>query len=180
MLDQPIRVAWLDSAWRETVKELKAYLPSLPEEACVTVGFPPTRARGKREQRKGCYVSVGEWKGNAAEKAFVSVHPERMTSAKDVVKAMVEEGMRVVHGARRARRMMRSDGRTFKQEVENICERIGDPPKGYADIPDPTPKDRCRMRKFACECVSRPIVRSATDDVQATCKLCGKDFVLVV
>lgn len=175
MLDNPVRVSWVDTCWKELRNEFPDYVGGrmTPENVCATVGFPPTRARGKRGERRGAYIGT-EWKGNPDEKWFVSIHPERMKDGVKAASALVEEMHRAVYGARSFKRG--DYGRTYKTGVQNVIDRIGEPPSGYAEMSEPQARNGSRLRKYECDC--RPI-RAATDKLDATCNDCGKKFKIV-
>lgn len=176
MLDNSIRVAWLDEVYKQ-VRSRMGWENILPENVCATVGFPPTRARGKKKERASGWMSPWghhTWQGSE-EKSFVTVHPERMKTGEMAVGAMIEAMYKAVYGPRSWRRR----GRLVIAEcdVAGLLDTIGQPPPGYADIPEPTKKQGTRLRKYACEDGTH-IIRAATDTLDATCDTCKTKFKL--
>lgn len=173
MLDNPVRVSWIDTLWKELKREFPTQFSHLPENVCATVGYPPTRARGKRGERRGAYIGR-EWKANSDESLLVCIHPEKMKSGVSAANSLIQEMHRATYGIRS---WTRGDyGRTYRKGIENTLERVGDPPSGHAEMNEPKPRNGSRLRKYECDCI-RPI-RAATDTLDATCNDCNKKFKL--
>ena len=65
------RIEWAERAWKELRRE---FLPTMPERAAITIGFPSRRGR------KGGNHTIGEccyrFKSGEGEQHLVSLHPE--------------------------------------------------------------------------------------------------------
>ncbi len=145
-------------------------------DACVTVGYPPTRARGKRGERRGAYIG-SEWHGNDQEKALVAIHPERMKDGITAAEALFEEMYRHSFSSRRYNRNKHVLSAEWEAKLTDIVSRCGDPPPGYAKMADPNSRGQgTRLRKYVCDCYPSVIVRAATDSLQATCDACKSQF----
>lgn len=180
MLGNPIRVAWADQLWREVLADPQfahhfTWLRGKAEDACVTIGYPPTKARGKRGERLGACVEFN-WKGSESEKALVSIHPETLGKPADAVKAVTAAALKSVLGTRQANRALRYEHRAMDAMAARVLERIGEPPAGYAEMAEPKSKAGSRLRLYVCKqnCYR---VRAASDTFDATCNLCGGRFV---
>lgn len=151
MLDNTIRVGWLDALYRELLGKFKAQYPNinLPDDACVTVGYPPLNARGKRGERRGCYIGQ-EWHGNDAEKAFVTIHPERLKTPEKAAQAIVEEIVRSTWGPRRLEARLSKVVGECKPKIQEAVDAVGDPPPGFAQMTEPKPQQKARLLKVEC------------------------------
>lgn len=179
MQDNPIRVAWADTLWRELLSEhgFQDLFPTLKDklDSCVTVGYPPTKARGKRGERRGAYIGQ-EWQGNEAEKAFVTIHPERLKDGFTAARALFEEMYKRTYSPRRYNAVHKQLDREWNEKLRQIVESVGEPPAGYAKMAEPQTKQPTRLRKYVCDCEPSIIVRVASDKFKATCNQCNGKF----
>ena len=175
MQSNTIRNIWLTELWKRLHDQFE--FKTLPEDALVVCGHPSRQARGQAERRRPCEVTVGEWRGNPEEKAFVSVHPERFKSEKEVAHAILWGAGRAMYGAHGSRRwglhktgekltiVTSVAGNLSAQKLKAILTELGDLPSGSGSLRDEPKhaKQTTRMRKWVCPTHTEFIVRIASD-----------------
>ena len=182
------RIDWAERAWGILRRDL---LPTMPELAAITVGFP------SRKGKKGSNHTIGEccyrFKGEG-EAHLISLHPELLSAEPTrILDVLLHEAIHASlpvgsgHKAkfRAAMREVGLEGKptaTVAGEVlmgrlNTILTELGSIPAGtLASVEDGRKKQTTRMRKYECSCGQ--IVRAATDDLNATCGECKQDFEL--
>ena len=177
------RVEWCERAYQELRQEL---LPKAPETCCVTVGFPSRGARSQKRKTLGeCWHT---WKHG--EGAFISLHPCLFPKPVKVLETLVHEMIHTIypesgHNGPFPRIMKEIGlegkpsstyaGKELKERLNSIAERLGPLPPGEGDIVGKSKPQSTRMRKWICGDCGQ-IIRAASDDLDATCNPCGKQF----
>lgn len=166
----------------------------LPNVA-ITCGWPSRRSRGRGANRVPGEILLEEWKGSQAEKAFVSIHPERFNSVEQVALSVLYVVGNEMFGSRRnlganTLGVVKNDdgvltyaaddkGKHAKTTLTGIAKNLGAIPAGFAELPEPNVAQRTRLRKYACN-VCGQIARASTDDLQAIHATDNGTFVLQV
>lgn len=175
MQSNTIRNMWLDTLWKRLHESFD--FKTLPEEALVVCGHPSRQARGSADRRRPAEITVGEWRGNPEEKAFVSVHPERFSTEKEVALAILWGAAGAMFGPQGARRfglhksghkltVLNSEaGRFTSGKLKTILDELGNLPSGVGRFPDEShqTKQTTRLRKWVCPSHPDFIVRIASD-----------------
>lgn len=167
MHSNAVRSIWLSTLWSRLIPAFK--LSTLPTDVLVTVGFPSRAARGADAKRLPAEFIAGEWQGNVEEKAQVSIHPERFTSAREVAKAMLFAASRAMYGRQGPKHVgLRKESADLILEsgasniVDAICTELGDPPSGFALLTQTRNKvQTTRMHKYSCPGCGRSVRASA-------------------
>jgi hypothetical protein len=172
---------YLEQAYTELCKafgfDVKNYL--------VTVGHPPTGARGSPAKLNPAYIDT-QWRGNDNEKdGMFSVAPFTFRSPKDILAAMLwamarnRDGVR--HGSSHVGLVKLADS-TFRlasgteEKLEAIIAIIGNPPEGMGD---PFPfKHVGRNSMIAYKCACGLKIYATNRLVQAQCFVCGQPFLI--
>lgn len=155
------------------------------------MGFPSRRARTKSSNRAPGEILIEEWVATGAEKALVSIHPERFRSPEQVALAALFVIGNEVHGSRRnlgslslGVQMSKENGslgytvdekgKHANQTLTLILKSLGDLPEGFADMPEPSQRSQTtRMLKFACATCGQ-VIRSAGNHLEVLCMHGGK------
>lgn len=179
-------VFYLTNMWNALKNSFNLPLPNV----AITCGWPSRRSRGRFANRApGEVITNKEWKGTEAEKAFVSVHPERFEDVEQVALSVLYIVGNEVYGSRRnlgaltlgvtlnkesgmLEYVADDKGKHAKTVLNQTIKQLGALPQGFADIPEPKVVARNRQRKYACG-VCGQIIRSATDALAALCMHAG-------
>lgn len=155
------------------------------------MGFPSRRARTKSSNRAPGEILIEEWVASGAEKALVSIHPERFESPEQVALSALFVIGNEVHGSRRnlgslslGVQMIKETGtlgytaddkgKHANQTLNTILKSLGDLPEGFAEMPEPTVRAQTtRMLKFMCV-TCKQVIRSAGNHLEVLCMHGGK------
>lgn len=165
-------------------------LRTIPE-VCITMGFPSRRARTRASNRAPGEILIEEWKGNTAEKALVSVHPERFQDVNQVALATLFIIGNEVYGSRRNLGSLTlgvqmdkqsgnlgytadDKGKHAKTILTSVIRELGAIPEGFADIAEPAQRKQVnRQLKYKCT-LCGTIVRAASTTLDVLCLHGGK------
>jgi hypothetical protein len=155
------------------------------------MGFPSRRARTRASNRAPGEILIEEWKGGKAEKALVSIHPERFEDVTQVALSTLFIIGNEVFGSRRNLGSLNlgvvmnkengdlgyttdEKGHHAYNTLSAIVKRLGDIPEGFADMPEPTKRAQVnRQLKYSCPTCGT-IVRSAGQGLESLCLHGGK------
>lgn len=163
-------------------------LRTIPD-VCITMGFPSRRARSRASNRAPGEVLVTEWKGSNAEKALVSIHPERFEDVNQVALSTLFVIGNEVYGSRRNLGSLTlgvqlnkesgdlqytadDKGNHAKTTLSSIIKQLGPVPAGFAEMPEPKAVQRGRNLAYACQ-VCNTKIRAAGQVLQALCLHAG-------
>jgi hypothetical protein len=196
MYDQASRSLWLeDQLWRKLRDEFPQ-LQAIPQEVMITVGYPSSGARGQSSKIKPAEINY-QWTGNANEKAAIFVHPVYLDKPINAAKALLFAGAKVTLGARWGPSHVGLEKKDTGEIVATsateakllkILEEIGDPPSGFGKPFPIRNVDRARLRLYVpatTRCLNPTTgdvlvhtkVRSANDNLQVACTVCGTPYV---
>lgn len=132
-----------------------------------------------------------EWKGSTAEKALVSVHPERFEDVNQVARSVLFIIGNEVYGSRRNLGSLTlgiqmdkqsgdlafttdDKGQHANNALGQIIRTLGPIPQGFAELPEPKAVQRTKANKYTCP-VCKTNVRHANHvPLQALCMHAGK------
>jgi hypothetical protein len=134
-------------------------------------------------------VLVTEWQGSAAEKALVSIHPERFEDVTQVALSTLFVIGNEVYGSRRNLGSLTlgvtlnkengdleytkdDKGNHAKATLNTIIRQLGQVPEGFAEMPEPKAVQRGRNLAYACS-VCNTKIRAAGQVLQALCLHAG-------
>ncbi len=137
-----------------------------------------------------------EWKGSAIEKALVSIHPERFKDVNQVALSTLFIIGNEVYGSRRnlgsltlgvemdkasgnLRYTSDEKGNHANTTIAGIIKRLGPIPSGFAEMPEPAPRQATRLQKYACTVCGKPF-RAAGEMGKVLHADDGGQFVLTV
>lgn len=178
------REEWLNKAAERTARLCKREVPRL----YYSVGFPKG-ARVGRGRR-----AIGQcWDGQAsADKApHIFISPE-LADAVEVLAVLVHEQLHAAVGCQHGHRgpfskAMREAGMVkpwttstpgpeLRAALEAEAAALGEYPHAALRVAD-RPRPGSRLRLYECGCTPRPVkLRVASDDLDATCNVCGQKF----
>lgn len=132
---------------------------------------------------------MSEWKGSNAEKALVSIHPERFEDVNQVALSTLFVIGNEVYGSRRnlgsltlgvAMNKESGDleytkddkGNHAKTTLNSIIKQLGPVPEGFAEMPEPKAVQRGRNLAYVCPTCNTK-VRAAGQVLQALCMHAG-------
>lgn len=165
-------------------------LRQIPNVA-ITMGFPSRRARTKSSNRAPGEILIEEWVASGAEKALVSIHPERFESPEQVALSALFVIGNEVHGSRRNLGSLSlgvlmsketgslgyttdEKGKHAKQVLATIVKSLGELPEGFTEMPEPAVRAQTtRMLKYACA-TCKQVIRSAGNHLEVLCMHGGK------
>lgn len=166
-------------------------LRQIPNVA-ITMGFPSRKARSKSSNRAPGEILIEEWVASGAEKALVSIHPERFESAEQVALSTLFVIGNEVYGSRRNLGSL-SLGVTMNKETGDlmytddekgkhatgvlgtILKSLGEIPEGFAEMPEPKTRTAQTNRQLKFECgTCHQIIRSAGNHLEVLCMHGGK------
>lgn len=132
-----------------------------------------------------------EWKGTSAEKALVSIHPERFEDANQVALSTLFVIGNEVYGSRRNLGSLTlgvqidkqsgdlvyttdEKGQHAKAMLTAIVRQLGGIPEGFADMPEPKQVQRTKANKYTCPTCKTNIRYAAAVPLQALCMHAGR------
>lgn len=180
---------YLANLWVELRESFN--LRQIPNVA-ITMGFPSRRARSKNSNRAPGEILIEEWVASGAEKALVSIHPERFESAQQVALSTLFVIGNEVYGSRRNLGSLTlgvqmnketgdleytadDKGEHAKNVLGTIVKSLGDLPDGFAEMPEPKQRQAQSNRQLKYECgTCHQIIRSAGNHLEVLCMHGGK------
>lgn len=156
------------------------------------MGFPSRKARSKASNRAPGEILIEEWVASGAEKALVSIHPERFESAQQVALSTLFVIGNEVYGSRRnlgslslGVQMNKETGDLeyttddkgihAKSVLGTILKSLGEIPDGFAEMPEPKQRGVQSNRQLKYECgTCHQIIRSAGNHLEVLCMHGGK------
>ncbi len=196
--DKASRSLWLEDQLWHKLRDAFPSVQRIPAEVLITVGYPSSGARGRSEKIRPAEVNY-QWTGNANEKAAIFIHPVYMDNPINAMKALLFAAAKATGGARWGAvhvGLAKLDDGTIQAEaatqakLEAILADVGEPPAGFG-LPFPVREvQRARLRKYApslqtCTVkkddrhLSHPVIRAASDTLNAVCQDCGAKYTLV-
>lgn len=188
MYDNSRRSLWLEQGYGEICKTFGF----VPQNVLIGASYPPAGARGDLSRVRPADFDT-QWQGNANEAdGFISIHPMAFKTPMSALKAILWALSRHHNGVRRGAAnvglhkepdaTITADAET-EAKLKQVLDIIGDPPEGFAEPFPVRASVRGRMVAYSCKCTTAKrrylTIHSASSTVDATCKVCGSDFVKV-
>lgn len=178
---------WLQKAYVLIREQLLTSVPPIGE-VIVTYGFP---SKGARKFLGECHYEAKKLEsvGIQGYKAAIFVHPNQWDTADNVLGTLVHEMCHAATPGAKHRGAFKllaeaigmegkptvcSPGADLADTLRELTSDIGDFPAAPLKLTGAGKKPGSRLRLWECGCPVK--VRVASDEFEATCKVCGKDF----